>query len=101
MNLGLILVILGVAVVVGTIVAFFVPYMFFDWFTYRFWVVHVLVATGALVAIAGWMLGGPAVVAIIAIVFALGWFVLTTVENRIPGSRRLAVRSGDPLPPSA
>ncbi|MFC9919485.1 peroxiredoxin family protein [Agromyces binzhouensis] len=99
MTLGLILVILGLVVVVGTIVAFFVPYMFFDWFTYRFWVVHVLVAAGAVAAIAGWVLGGPAVIAIIAIVFAIGWFVLTTVENRIPGSRRLAVGPGDLLPP--
>ncbi|WP_344369850.1 redoxin domain-containing protein [Agromyces tropicus] len=98
MNLGLILVILGAVVVVGTIVAFFVPYMFFDWFTYRFWVVHAIIAAGAIIAITGWILGGPAFVAIIAIVLAVGWFVLTTVENRIPGSRRLAVGPGDPLP---
>jgi peroxiredoxin len=97
-DIGLALTVGGLVVVAGGAVAYLVLLFVVHGFTYRTWMFHAVVVIGMAVAIIGWVSGGSGPIALLACVMGTAWFVAARRELRLVGSKRLAVRPGDPMP---
>lgn len=86
-----------VVALLGVVSYLFLLFVIHD-FTYRTWLFDGIVLVGLGLAGAGWLSGGDGVVAVVAAVVGLTWFLLTRRELAIRGSDRLNLRPGDSLP---
>src|SRR5687767_1487850 len=84
--------------VLGSAIAYLILLFVVHGFTYRTWIFHGVVVAGMALAVAGWAIGGSAAIALLAGVVGVLWFVVARRELRLVGSKRLAVRPGDPMP---
>ena len=98
MDIGFALTVLGLLVVLGSAIAYVILLFVVHGFTYRTWIFHGVVVGGMALAVAGWAIGGSAAIALLAGVVGALWFVVARRELRLVGSKRLAVRPGDPMP---
>jgi peroxiredoxin len=97
-DIGAALTVLGLIVVVGGAIAYLILLFVVHKFTYRTWIFHGIVATGMALAVAGWVAGGSILIALFVCGFGVLWFVVALRELRLVGSKRLAIRPGDPMP---
>ena len=96
--IGSALTVVGLVLVLGSAFAYLLLLFVLHSFTYRTWAFHAAVAAGMGLSVVGWVAGGSGVIALLAVVIGVFWFVATWHELRLVGSTGLAVRPGDPLP---
>jgi peroxiredoxin len=99
--IGFAMTLAGLALVLGTVVAYVALLFVIQSFTYRTWMFHAVVGAGMAVAVIGWLAGGSGPVAALAIVAGIAWFLVTWHELRLVGSSGLGVRPGGTMPPFA
>lgn len=98
MDIGFALAVLGLLVVLGGAIAYVILLFSVHGFTYHTWIFHAVVAIGMALAVAGWVTGGSPPIALLAGAIGIVWFLLARRELGLVGSKRLAVRPGDPMP---
>ena len=89
---------LGVVLVVGSALAYFILLFVVHGFTYRTWLFHALVLAGIGIGVVGWLAGGNGTIAFITVAAGALWFVVAWHELRLVGSKGLRVRPGDRMP---
>jgi peroxiredoxin len=90
--------VVGLALVVIAVVAYFGMIFVLERFTYRTWLFDAVVLTGVALAIVGLLAGATGPVPWIAVVVGLAWFPVSRRELTLQGSKHLTLRVGDHLP---
>ncbi len=98
MDIGFALTVMGLLVILAGAIAYLVLLFDVHGFTYRTWIFHGVVAAGMALAVTGWVAGGSAPIALLALVLGVVWFLVAQRELGLAGSQRLIVGPGDPMP---
>jgi peroxiredoxin len=98
LDIGFALTALGLLFVAAGGLAYLVLLFAVHGFTYRTWMFHGVVLAGMALALVGWVIGGSVLLGLAAEMLGIVWFVVAWRELSLSGSKRLAVRRGDPMP---
>ena len=92
---------IGFVIILGAIVSYLTMIFVLHRFTYRTWVIDVAVGAGMVMGALSWFQEDGSWLSWSTITLGIVWFLVSRIELRIVGSKRLNLREGDKVPAMA
>ena len=88
----------GFLLVLGGFLSYFTLIFVFQRFTYKTWIFNIIIGVGIAMAVLSWFQSGTNLIFWSTIIVGVAWFILSKVELRLTGSKKLKLKQGSNLP---